>query len=494
MMQTVFAWLLLGFILLAAYPCAAWLLSHTQRHDDFWLPVLLALALGVGTLTLLMFWLALLGLPFQLWTITLLYFTLMLPGWLLWKRHGLTLRLPRFPASRLERFALVLIGLVSAAVLFNSGYWPFYRDDTLGIYARYAKIMYESGALVPFAGRDDAFYQAYPVQIPLAYTYTYLASGWVNEYLARLIPALFSLGCLPAAYVLGKLVYNGRAGWLAALLLATTPAFARWASSGYVDLPMAFLYTLSAIFAWRLWQNGSPADALLAGLTMGLAAWAKNAALMAICFLAAWLVYGWLRRRYGFQQIILALGVCAVVAAPWYIRNWIEARLIVPPTAWVDQAEPTLTNLLVFATRGENFALTGWVILGGVLAAGFRIISAVGTRCIVSLHTDHLNQRLFLLWWTLPFFVVWWLLVSYDPRFLLLFLPLLAVLGGGWLSALWDKLPNQWQRRAAILASVVLLALVVYNAWIAVDYKREILQNPLMSDTEKHAIVLPSGR
>lgn len=488
MIQTVFAWLLIGFILLAAYPWAAWLRARGSRDDGFWLPILLALTLSIGTLTLLMFWEAVIGLSFDLWPITLPYFLLMLPGWLLWKRRGVGISLPRLPTSWQERLALALISVVSIAVLVNSAYWPFYRDDTLGIYARYAKLMYETGMLVPFAGRDDAFYQAYPIQIPLAYTFTYLASGWVNEYLAKVIPGLFSLGCLPAAFVLGKMVHSKRAGWLAALLLAITPSFVRWASSGYVDLPMAFLYTLSAIFTWRLWQDGRLTDALLAGLTIGLAAWTKNAALLGIVFLTGWLMYGWVRRRYGLKPVILALLVFAAVAAPWYVRNWIEARLIVPPTAWTDEAEPSLANLLVFITLGENFAITGWVIICGVLFAGYKVISALGTRTIVSLQNT--SQHLFLLWWTIPFFLVWWWLVSYDPRFLLLFLPLLTVLGGGWLSALWDRLPIQWQHRAVMVGVALVIVLALYNAWIAVDYKRELLQNPLMSDAEKHAIVL----
>ncbi|MFN8447295.1 MAG: hypothetical protein U0521_01515 [Anaerolineae bacterium] len=50
--------------------------------------------------------------------------------------------------------------------------------------------------------------------------------------------------------------------------------------------------------------------------------------------------------------------------------------------------------------------------------------------------------------WTLPFFAAWWLFVSYDPRFLLLFLPPLAVLAGDLLVRLWVWLGPVWQPRA----------------------------------------------
>ncbi|MEO8612580.1 MAG: glycosyltransferase family 39 protein [Chloroflexota bacterium] len=484
-MQTIFAWILTAVIIAAGYPWSAWLLSKSKSPRSQWLTSLLALALSIGLLTLLMFWESLLGIALNLWAITIPYFVLMLPGLMLWWRGRNTSPQPEsgLPKTSEHRFARwfgggILIA-ISAAIFFNAAYWPFHRDDTLGIYHRYGKLMYESGTLVPFAGRDDAFYQAYPIQIPLAYTYSYLASDWVNEYLAKAVTALFSLACLPATYVLGRMLVGSLAGWLSALLLAFAPTFARWASTGYVDLPMAFLYTLSAIFAWRLWEDENWADALLAGAMMGLAAWTKNAALIGIAFLILWLGYGWLKKRISFRFIGLVLGVCAIVAAPWYIRNWIEARLIMPPTAWTDQAEHSLRTLLLFIFQPENFALTGWVILLSIIAA---IIQFLRRRAAA--------PTLLLLIWTIPFFGVWWLLVSYDPRFVLLFLPLLCVLGGGWLAQIWRALPQKWQPVIFRAVAVVALAGMLYILWISVEFKPEILHNPLMGDEAKHTIVL----
>ena len=167
--------------------------------------------------------------------------------------------------------------------------------------------MYQTQTLVPLTGADS-LYRAYPVLIPLNYTYAYFASGWENEYLAKTIATLLSLACIPAAYVLGKKLRGERTGWLAALVLALTPFFSRWASSGYVDLPMAFFYTLAAIFALRLYDDHSASllDAALAGALIGLAAWTKNAALIGIVLLALWLVWCWINRRIGWRAVASA--------------------------------------------------------------------------------------------------------------------------------------------------------------------------------------------
>jgi len=88
----------------------------------------------------------------------------------------------------------------------------------------------------------------------MAYAFSYIVSGWENEYLARMIPALLSVSCLPAAYLIGRRLIPERAsaghlaGMLSASILAFTPAFVRWASSGYVDLPMAYYWALAVLF------------------------------------------------------------------------------------------------------------------------------------------------------------------------------------------------------------------------------------------------------
>jgi 4-amino-4-deoxy-L-arabinose transferase-like glycosyltransferase len=476
--QTVIAWALVGLLIVVAFPAAAWLARERRI-----LALTLTPGLATGLLSQVMFWEGALHIPFMVAGIVLPYLLMMLPGWRYWFRQRRV-----FPAvnggerKQTARLPLLLLSIISLAVLLNAAYWPFYKDDTIGIYARYGKLMFETQTLVPFAGRDDAFYQAYPMHIPLAYTLTYLASGWTNEYLARALPALMSIGTLAGAYLLGERLYGARAGWLAALLLALAPTFGRWASSGYVDLPMAYFYTLAAVFLWQLWEKPDVRSALATGLMLGLAAWTKNAALVGIALAGCWLLYRWLRGRIPLRMAVLAVAVCALVAAPWYARNWLEARLIVPPTAWTEQAQRTLGNLFVFVTEPQNFAFSGLAILISLALAAVRVVQR---RAIAV-------QDMFLLLLTIPFFGVWWLLVSYDPRFLLLFLPPLCVFAAGQLEWLWGALPLRWQSWLRIPLTVLAVGMAVYIAWISVEFKPEMLQNPLMGDAAKHAIVLGS--
>lgn len=477
--MSVLPWLLIAFVFIAAYPWSAWLLTRDAHDDGPWLPLLLALALSTGVLTLVMFWQALTGMRLALWGITLPYVVLMLPGWWLWWRSGHKLwSLPR-PQHRVMWLATGLLVLIGGGVVFNSVYWPFSRADALAIYARFGLYMAENHSLASLPG-DLTVHEAYPILIPLTYTYAYLSAGWINEFLARLYPALLSLGCLGTAYTLGYMLRGSLAGWLSALILALTPTFASWASSGYVDLPMAFYYSLSAIFAWRLWRGQHLMDAMLAGLMMGLAAMTKNAALLGVMFLSGWLLWALLRRRINWPHLLLALGVCAAVAAPWYVRNLLEANLIIPDTAWTDQASQTLETMLVLVTRPEVYSLSGVLILASI----------VGTLIKVIRRRFDAPGLLLLLWWTLPFFAAWWLWASYDPRFVLLFLPLLSVIAGIQLAALWGRLSERWQWRLRIPLMLIVVTLALTVAWDTVEFKDDILRNPLMTVEERYVVVL----
>lgn len=512
MLQTLFAWFAVLLLIVAAYPWTRVLLARGTEDDTRLLAYTLTPGLTIGALTLIMFWLGLFGIRFNAASIGLPYAALCLLGLWLWARANQSS--PDTSSSHiLIPYPLFLIPaiLIAAAILFNAAYWPFSRDDTLGIYQPFAQMLAESRTLVPLTGADS-LYRAYPMALPLAYAFTYILSGWENEYLARIIPALLSIGCLPAAYLIGRRLLPGRtgaqklAGILSALIIAFTPTFVRWASSGYVDLPLAYFWALTVLFCLRLLERGAPVDALLAGICLGLAAWTKNAALAGVPLLVGTLAWAVWRKRIRLTTALLSLIAFAVVAAPWYARNLIGAGFLMPDTAWTDQAQRTLGNLVPFLIRPQDYGLMGWVITGGLIMALWQVARAalapkgsppsspraehrIPSTEHRALSTEH---RLLLIWWIVPYFLIWWLFASYDPRFLLHLLPLLAALGGGLLAMAWAGVPQTWRGRLQIVLAVAALILTVQSILTAVEFKNDLLRDPLMAHETKIAIVRPA--
>ena len=240
-MQVILAWAAVLWVLVAPYPTTVWLLSRSPIPSSKWLAFIVAVGLGIGTLTWLMMVEGMLGIPFQLWTILLPNLIVLTPGTLLWWRGRkpqivvASEAQPTHKPTRLVFTGRLVVIVISAAVLLNAIYWPFYKADAVGIYADQAHFMYATRGLIPLKLTFYSYYQAYPMLVQLSYTYSYLASGWEDPYLAKIIPTLLSLACLGAVFYLGKTLYGDKAGWLAVLMLALTPLFGRWASSFFHD-------------------------------------------------------------------------------------------------------------------------------------------------------------------------------------------------------------------------------------------------------------------
>jgi len=185
-------------------------------------------------------------------------------------------------------------------------------------------------------------------------------------------------------------------------------------------------------------------------------------------------------KRISIKAVTIACAACALVAAPWYIRNLIEAHLLMPATVWTTDAAPNLSNILVFIIHPENFGFTGWLIIIGI---GWALVQVVR-------HPRGSDREILLLVFTLPFFAFWWLLASYDRRFLLYFLPILAVLAAGYAVKLWERVPQRYQHTLSWMLTVITLGATVYIVSISVDYKIAMLHDPFMNDAAKNKVVV----
>jgi hypothetical protein len=472
-----FAWIITLLGLVFMYPWARWLLA---RHPGgALLTGLTTLALSAGTLSLIMLWLGLFGIRLDWRLAALLCLFVALAGWIVWWRSAVV-PAPTTPAPP-DFLSCVIAGIlviIAGLILFNALYWPFSIDDSVAIYAWYGKQIALSGQLP----RGD-LYETYPMAIPLLYAFTHQAAGWIDEYLARLIPALFAVGVPGAAYLLGSALHDRQTGLIAALLIALAPLYSHWASTGYVDLPTGFFFGLTAFFLVR-WSTGYRwRDALLTGFMAGMAAWIKNSGLLIVISLGAWLIYRALvdqlnRKTILRQGALIAFGFL-IVAGPWYLRNLSLAGFLVPPTGWTSQAQRTLANLFYYLTETRYWIGRPIFTLGIGLALwqAFRAYRRESAAVLLTV-------------FFLPFFVIWWALFSYDGRFLFALTSIVAVMGARLIAPLARRAFAIKRARARLAVTLALAALALPAAVYAVDFKNELLRHPFMSDAEKHRVVL----
>lgn len=375
--------------------------------------------------------------------------------------------------------ALIVLTMV-ALITFNALYWPFSDFDAIAIYANHSRSIFQARSMPD----GDGLYESYPMLLPLSYVYGYLLAGDINEYLARIVVAALAAGSFGAAYELGRTLASTTVGALAALLLALTPGYVRWGSSGYADIPAAFFVTLALVFAARLAQSGDARDALLVGILTGLAAWTKNSVLPVAGSMALWLAYLYWRRRVTWRAAGLALVGALAAAGPWYARNVLLWGHVVAPTVWADQAQHTVKNLAPFVTYPDRFLAPGIVFMVGIvwaLVMAFRGgASQDGARLLLVA--------------VLPFAAAWWWMASYDTRFLLVIVPGVAVMGAWALGVIGSALAARYAldlpRAVQVALLVIMLLMALPSARKALSFKGDLARDPLMDDDRRHRIAL----
>ncbi|MCL4847485.1 MAG: glycosyltransferase family 39 protein [Acidobacteria bacterium] len=390
------------------------------------------------------------------------------------------------PADRRRTLSWVAVpvAITCVAIGLNAWLWPFGDGDALAVYGPLGRVIVASASL-PVGER---LYEAYPPLVPLLYAAVEWLHGSPSEAWSRVLTTTYALGCVVAAWHLARDMASVRAAWLASLLVISTPAFARWASSGYADLPAACYVTLATLFAWRWWTDRERSSAVACGLACGLALWTKNSVITlgatAVLLPLAWAWTGRPRRDEGRRSAAdLALGALAgvAVAGPWYLRNLVVFGFALPPTAWTDQAQPGLASLLVGLAPAHGFGVLGWLSL---VLAGVVVLRVARDRSPAGAQAALVGAVCG------PFFLAWWWFASYDPRFLVTIVPVVAAYGGavvdGWMARASAR--RWWGRPAAAIAILAVALSWGVTLRRALEHKRHVLRAPWMDDVERHRL------
>jgi Dolichyl-phosphate-mannose-protein mannosyltransferase len=470
-----------------ARPATRWILPR-NRLDDLAL-TLAAGGLGVGFITLVPLWVMLVRPGGPAFAVAVVAAAgVWLAGLVAGRRRGARAALAA-PAVRpnrpLARILLAAIGLCCAAIVLDAVYWPFDVGDALALYAPFGRHLYETATLP--AGNGT--YEAYPMLVPMAFALTHWVAGGVNEYLARAMPALMAVGAVGASGALGRAMGPPGTGLLAAALVAVTPVFGRWATTGYTDVPAAFFVGLTALFVWWWWEAGTRRTILLAGVAAGLAFWTKNSTLTLLPSLL-WLVASrgmfassaQLTSRAPWRDAGLLLVGVGATAGPWYARNLVRFGLLVPPTAFVDRARHVAATFGVMLRGDQFFGVSGWVFTAALVYALPRILT---------------RRRGSDAWYVLmtlaaPFLAAWWWFASYDARFLMAVSPLLGALGALMLADAAVVANRRTTRAGLHGATAAGLVLVVAATAVSlrktVEHKTILARTPWPDNAERHRI------
>ena len=188
-------------------------------------------------------------------------------------------------------------------------------------YGEIARVMFARGEWIVPTVNGDVY-----TDKPIFYFWLVLVAshfaGAVNEWAVRLPSALSACGLALVTYALGKKYFQASAGFLAALMIATTARViweARWA---HTDMLFTFFFVCSLYFLLRVWlEENDKEDVALAFAFMGLATLTKGLIGFVLPGLLFLFLLIWTREWAKLRALNLPLGIAVflVVTAPWFL-------------------------------------------------------------------------------------------------------------------------------------------------------------------------------
>lgn len=221
------------------------------------------------------------------------------------------------------KLALLSLLAISAPLFFwQMGAWQFFDPDE-GRYAEIPREMLARGDwITPFLN-----FTPYYEKPPLLYWSVAASFGafGLHEWAARLTPALAALTGVLLVYMLGDRMFNARAGFLGAVVLATSLLYSFMAHELVIDM----LFSVMLFAALALWWMGHSEENskrrfwyfMLFWSTLALAMLAKGPVAVLLAFTVIGCYFVMCRPKAALRAMHWLPGMVlfAVIAAPWYI-------------------------------------------------------------------------------------------------------------------------------------------------------------------------------
>jgi 4-amino-4-deoxy-L-arabinose transferase-like glycosyltransferase len=344
------------------------------------------------------------------------------------------------PGRRRSRWLIGIgvLGLALGLLFFHLGDGSLHDWDE-AIYAQVAREMLLSHTWTTLTWNGALFFHKPPLHFWLT-ALTYKMIG-VNEFAARLWPAMFGFGVVVLTFVLGVRLRSWIVGAMAALLLLVVDQgyygywwnFLSLSRVGMLDTALAFWIMVALLLVWE--AEHRPRLIMLIGLPVGMAVITKAwvGFLAAGIPIAYWLIAG--RRRWSdITYWAVAMLLASIVILPWHVWQY----ALHGPQFLHDYMGVNLTGRLFQAFEGNTGGPLNYL---DILRRGFSIwgylwpLAYIWAVWRASTRSDR-RMRLLLAWITIPLLLFslaqtklgWYISMIYPAIALLLGLTLVELL------------------------------------------------------------------
>ena len=362
-----------------------------------------------------------------------------------------------------------------------------------------------------------ANYAYYPMNIDLLYV---LCLYLNNDIAPKFIHLVFGLGTGLLIYAYIKAKFDRNWGLLGILIFISTPIVIWLSTSAYVDLGMTF-FTTASVLSFIKWRNSAYKDIkwfFISSFGMGIAVGSKYNALIALFIINMLLILchardtrrQMLSLRYG----VLFFVVTALVASPWYLKNYLQTGNPFYPLfdtfinslhhhsiqqSFYQQAVEKTGRVSFFKMREIMYGESLWETLLIPIRMFFQgkdtgyqyFQGSLNPILIVFLPFAFLNKRygkdkIFFLSFTVIFIFMAYFLTAKQVRYILPVIPFLSIFAVMGVKSVMDKtkdetflsslqLGEKIKKIARVLLIIVSVILLIFN-WVYLKNRIKIIQ------------------
>ena len=367
----------------------------------------------------------------------------------------------------------VLLAFIATIIIlesYHSLFFPIYAFDGI-VTDSYSKWTYYSEGY-PNPGL------AWMNPLSFNMTWLYIVLGQINELVSHFVHMIYLYILMYYTYRLSDRL--GGNGVLACFLVTTFPLFALMSNSSYMEIPFAALIVICFFYLLEV-VDGRTLFVPLLGFLNGALIIAKPHGLY---FLMLPFVYLLFSQRRGtpltaaFRNFVSLTAMIILVATPIYLAN----NLLIPnyySNLFINQpGRPELWRLSVgdhIHRIGQQYGILAKPIMGLLALLSLEpIASSAVCFVLFAFSLRYLFKRrritrdvdlLYLI--GLPYFLIYLFMLSYESRYSLHWLPLLAVIASVNITAFLGQHKRKRGRLAALLL-VLLLPAMHYSLELAV--------------------------
>lgn len=368
----------------------------------------------------------------------------------------------------------LLVGVIIALFL-NLGGASLWDIDE-GIYGEIAREMLERGDLVVPYYNYAPRYDKPPLTFWLS-VLTIKVFG-ANELGVRIVSALFGVGGIVLAGVVGRKLFDQETGLSSALILGTSLIWFIEARMGLVDTALSFFIAVTAFSAWLLFTEQKPQYYLLLFAAAGLGTLVKGPIAL---LLPGAIIFCWLGWRESLRQLVrpwfwAGVALFLAIILPWHLAIWQREGM-----AWINSYFGY--HMFTRFTQGieQHGAPFYYYII--ILLVGFVPWSPLFwsiTRDALGVVKSKMAGRLslsratkFLLWWAGVIIVFFSIAQTKLPGYILPAMIPLAILISDWLhrgGTALARVLREYVLASLLVGLVIVLALLAVRDQVPAEY------------------------